>query len=206
MIAAVYCRKSQEQNGIADEAKSVARQLDHACAYAAGKGWTVDPVHVYTDDKISGALFGASRPGLARLLAALTPRPPFQVLVMSEESRLGPEAIETAWVMKRLTDAGVRVFFYLDDRERVLDSPTDKVMLSLSAFAAEMERDRARVRTHDALLRRGKSGHVAGGLVFGYVTVPSSRAAGAPTLSGSPTRARPRWCGPSSSAPPTDGA
>jgi DNA invertase Pin-like site-specific DNA recombinase len=121
------------------------------------------------DDGISGALFGASRPGLARLLAALTPRAPFQALIMSEESRLGREAIETAWVLKRITDAGVHVFFYLDDRERTLDSPTDKVMLSLTAFAAEMERDRARVRTHDALMRKAKRGHVTGGVVFGYV-------------------------------------
>jgi site-specific DNA recombinase len=88
---------------------------------------------------------------------------------MSEESRLGREAIETAWALKRITDAGVRVFFYLDDCERTLDSPTDKVMLSLTAFAAEMERDRARVRTHDSLLRKAKSGHVTGGVVFGYV-------------------------------------
>jgi site-specific DNA recombinase len=169
MICAVYARKSTEQSGLADESKSVTRQTEHARAYASRKGWAVADAHVYVDDGISGALFGASRPGLARLLASLTPRPPFRVLIMSEESRLGREAIETAWALKRITDAGVQVFFYLDDRERTLDSPTDKMMLSLTAFAAEMERDRARVRTHDALLRKAKSGHVTGGVVFGYV-------------------------------------
>jgi hypothetical protein len=30
MIAAIYARKSTEQNGVADEAKSVTRQVDHA--------------------------------------------------------------------------------------------------------------------------------------------------------------------------------
>ena len=50
---------------------------------------------------------------------------------MSEESRLGREAIETAYALKQLVQAGVRVFFYLEDRERTLDSPTDKIMLSL---------------------------------------------------------------------------
>jgi hypothetical protein len=49
---------------------------------------------------------------------------------MSEESRLGREQIETAFVMKQITDAGVRVFFYLEDRERTLDSAMDKVMLA----------------------------------------------------------------------------
>jgi site-specific DNA recombinase len=46
---------------------------------------------------------------------------------------------------------------------------TEKVMLSLTAFAAEMERDRARVPTHDALMRKARSGHVTGGVVFGYL-------------------------------------
>jgi site-specific DNA recombinase len=132
----------------------------------------VDPAQVYVDDGVSGALFGASRPGLAGLLAALAPRPAFGVLIMSEESRLGREQIETAYVLKRTTDAGVAVWFYMDDRQRTLDSPSDKVMLSLTAFASEMERDRARLRTHDALLQRAKHGHVTGGVVFGYRNVP----------------------------------
>jgi hypothetical protein len=34
MIAAIYVRKSTEQHGVADEQKSVARQIDHARQYA----------------------------------------------------------------------------------------------------------------------------------------------------------------------------
>ena len=104
MIAAIYARKSTEQTGTAEEAKSVTRQIDHARAYAAAKGWTVAEAHVYVDDGISGAEF-AKRPGLVRLINALTPRPPFQVLVMSEESRLGREQIETAYLLKQLITA-----------------------------------------------------------------------------------------------------
>ena len=89
MITAIYARKSTEQNGVADEAKSVTRQIEHARAYAERKGWTVADEHVYSDDGVSGALFGDKRPGLARLLNALRPRPGFDALVMSEESRLG---------------------------------------------------------------------------------------------------------------------
>jgi integrase len=84
--------------------KSVTRQVEHATAYAARKGWTVDPAYVYQDDGISGAEF-VNRPGLAALLAALGPRPAFAAVVMSEASRLGREQIETAYVLKRLTDA-----------------------------------------------------------------------------------------------------
>jgi DNA invertase Pin-like site-specific DNA recombinase len=126
MIAAIYARKSTEQNGVTDEAKSVARQIEHARAYAERKGWTVDDGHVYTDEGISGAEF-AKRPGFLRLMNALKPRPAFQILIMSEESRLGREQIETAYSLKQLAQAGVRVWLYLEDRERTLDSPTEKL-------------------------------------------------------------------------------
>src|SRR5215831_8004376 len=142
MIVAVYARKSTDQSGIADEQKSVARQIEHARAYAMRKGWTVDDAHIYVDDGISGAEF-ATRPRFLRLMNALKPRAPFQVLVMSEESRVGREAIETAYALKQLVQAGVRVFFYLENRERTDDSPTDKDMLSLTAFAEELAKRRA---------------------------------------------------------------
>ncbi|PYQ85903.1 MAG: hypothetical protein DMG02_26870 [Acidobacteria bacterium] len=71
MIAAIYARKSTEQNGVADEQKSVARQIEHARAYAIAKGWTVDDAHVYVDDGISGAEF-ANRPGFLGLMNART--------------------------------------------------------------------------------------------------------------------------------------
>jgi hypothetical protein len=37
MVAAIYARKSTEQSGVADEQKSVARQIEHARQYAARK-------------------------------------------------------------------------------------------------------------------------------------------------------------------------
>jgi DNA invertase Pin-like site-specific DNA recombinase len=109
MTAAIYARKSTDQSGISDEQRSVARQAEHARAYAARKGWQVRDEHIYVDDGISGAEF-ANRPGFLRLMNALKPRPPFQVLIMSEESRLGREAIETAYALKQLVQAGVRLF------------------------------------------------------------------------------------------------
>lgn len=135
MIAAIYARKSTEQTGVSDEEKSVTRQIEHAKAYALKKGWSVSDDHIFVDDGISGAEF-VKRPGFIRLMNALKPQPAFHFLIMSEESRLGREQIETAYSLKSITDAGVRVFFYLEDRERTLDSALDKVMLSLTGFAA----------------------------------------------------------------------
>lgn len=167
MIAAIYARKSNEQIGVTDEGKSVTRQIEHCQAYAERKGWRVAKEHIYFDDGISGAEF-ARRPGFIRLMNSLKPKPPFQVLVMSEESRLGREQIQTAYALQQLMDAGVRVFFYLTDQERTLNTAMDKVMLSLTNFAAEVEREKAQQRVYDAMIRKAKAGHVTGGKVFGY--------------------------------------
>jgi DNA invertase Pin-like site-specific DNA recombinase len=170
MIAAIYARKSTDQSDRDDEAKSVTRQVEHATAYAQRKGWTVDPAHVYTDDGVSGAEF-VKRPGFLRLMNALKSRPLFQILVIMDEDRLGREQIETAWALKQLITAGVRVFSYLQDRERTLNSPTEKLLLSVSTFADEMEREKARQRTYDVMARKARAGHVTGGRVYGYDNV-----------------------------------
>ena len=170
MIASIYARKSTEQSGFSDEQKSVARQIEHARAYAAKKGWTVAEDHIYSDDGISGVEF-TKRPGFLRLMNALKPRPSFHVLIMSEESRLGREQIQTAYALQQITDAGVRVFYYLNDQERKLDTAMDKIMGALAGFAAEMEREKASQRTRDAMERKAKTLCVTGCKVFGYENV-----------------------------------
>jgi DNA invertase Pin-like site-specific DNA recombinase len=170
MNAAIYARKSTEQNGVADESKSVARQVEHARAYATRKDWTVAEECVYVDDGISGAEF-SNRPGFVRLMNSLRPRAPFEVLIVSELSRLGREQLETGYAVKQLSQAGVRIFSYLEDREILLDTPTDKFLMSAANFAAEIEREKARQRTYDAMVRKARAGQATGGHVFGYRNV-----------------------------------
>jgi DNA invertase Pin-like site-specific DNA recombinase len=170
MIAAGYARKSTDQTGVADDAKSVTRQIDNIRAYAAKKGWVVPDEYIFVDDGISGAEF-ANRPGFLRLMNALKPKAPFQVLVMSEIARLGREQIETAYALKQLSTAGVRCFGYLEDKEMLVHSATDKFLLSALTFGADLEREKARQRTYDAMLRKALAGHVTGGRLFGYDNV-----------------------------------
>jgi site-specific DNA recombinase len=177
MIAGIYGRKSTDQAGVAADQKSIARQIEHARAYAAAKGWTVDETCIFVDDGISGAEFSA-RPGFVRLMNALKPRPSFQGLIMSEVSRLGREQIETAYALKQLSVAGVRCFSYLEDRELLMESATDKFLLGAVTFAADLEREKARQRTFDALHRKAKAGHVCGGKTFGYRNHPVTDASG----------------------------
>ena len=48
-------------------------------------GWTIDERLIYVDDGVSGAEF-ANRPGFLRLMNALKPQAPFEVLIVSELS------------------------------------------------------------------------------------------------------------------------
>ena len=55
MIAAIYARKSTDQIGLADEQKSVARQVEHARQYAARKGWTVEEAERWLGPNVADA-------------------------------------------------------------------------------------------------------------------------------------------------------
>lgn len=173
MISAIYARKSTEQNGIADEQKSVARQIDHARQYAARKGWTVDDRFVFVDDGISGAEF-QRRPGFLRLMNALKPAR-FQRLIISDVDRLGRDTIQTPYAIQQLLDADVRIYTYLDDREVTMTSSTDTFLVQVQAFVASLEREKARQRTSDAMIRKAQAGHVTGGRTFGYDNLRSER-------------------------------
>ena len=72
----------------------------------------------------------------------------------------------------------MQVWCYLDDRQRTLDSPMGKAMLALQGMADEMEREKARQRTCEAMLRLARAGHVTGGRVFGYENVEVCNADG----------------------------
>jgi DNA invertase Pin-like site-specific DNA recombinase len=123
------------------------------------------------DDAISGAEF-QNRPGYMRLLNALKPRAPFEVLIVSELSRLGREQLETGCACKQLSKAGVRIFSYLENREIALDDAKDVFLLWSMNFAAEIEREKASQRVRDAMTRKARAGHVCGGEPFGYRNRP----------------------------------
>jgi site-specific DNA recombinase len=170
-VAALYLRKSSEDERSAADGKSTARQRENAAAFAEERGWRVAEEHVYSDDGISGAEF-VNRRGLQRLLREVRQRPlPFQALVIAEPSRLGREQIETAYVLKQIVDAGVEVWGYLDGRALTMGNATDKIMFSIQAMAAESERERGRQRVRDALVRKAKAGHGTGARTYGYSNV-----------------------------------
>jgi len=70
MRAAIYARKSTDDNDRNADNKSVTRQVERARQFIAERGWRVNEAHIYVGDGISGAEF-KKRPGLLRMLGHL---------------------------------------------------------------------------------------------------------------------------------------
>jgi DNA invertase Pin-like site-specific DNA recombinase len=170
MIAAIYARKSTEQSGVSDDVKSVTRQVETATAYAARKGWTVSQEHIYVDDATSGAEWQA-RHAFNRMITTLDPRPAFQVLIVSELSRIGRDSVRTPYVIQQIEDAGVEIWSYLSDQRISLDDESSEIHTIFNSLAASYERRQARKRTHDAMKRKAECGLVTGGRLYGYDNV-----------------------------------
>jgi site-specific DNA recombinase len=171
MNAAIYARKSTEQRGVSDDAKSVARQIEHARAFALTRGWNISDGHVYADDGISGAEF-EKRPGLQRLLHdALGRRSPFGVVIVAEQKAIGREVSETSFTIKRLAEAGVEIIEYVHGRSLTPKNWIDKLTGTVLASIDEGHRQQTRERVHESHSSKHARGHVVGGRVFGYRNV-----------------------------------
>src|SRR5262250_898255 len=172
MIAALYCGKSTDDSERSAEARSSRRQIESATAYAERKGWTVDPRYIFVHENTSGAEW-KHRPGFNALLAALDPRAPFGVVIVSELSRIGRDTVRTPAAVMQIEEAGVEIRSYLSDAPISLADETSEIHTIFNSLAASFERRRARQRTYDALRRRAEAGAVTGGRVFGYRNVRS---------------------------------
>jgi len=173
LVAAIYIRKSNEQLDTHADQKSVERQREHAIKYATEMGWRVEERFIFVDDGVTGADF-TTREGFLNLMEALKVKggPGFQVLIMSEASRLGRKMWETGYAFAQIAAAKVRLFFYLERAEADLDSPEGQLMLTLKLYAAQVERTLAQRRTRDGLTKRHASGLATGQAWYGVELVP----------------------------------
>lgn len=162
MNAAIYARKSNEQKGRAEETKSVTRQIENALAYAAQKGWTVEPQHIFKDDGVSGAEF-EKRPGLQQALTATG----FSYLIVSERKSLGREMWGVGEVIRRFLKKNVEIWTYKD---RCLTSKNhlEKGMDAFEGVSDEGHFRQTQERVTESHTSLHAKGYVTGNRIFGY--------------------------------------
>ena len=73
-----------------------------------------------------------------------------------------------------LRAVGIRSVFVAaaTEERQAAAGATDKCLLSAVNFASEIEREKARQRTYDAMVRKARAGHATGGRTFGYSNYP----------------------------------
>ena len=174
MVAGCYARKSTDESDKAADAKSVARQVQRAKEYAAKKGWRFDHDLVFTDDGISGAEF-RTRAGLNRLLETVKGTHKLNVLIVSEQSRLGRDTIRTLALIQALRDADVRIFSYLEDKEISVDDEMAEIEQFMKSWAGASERRKASQRVRDKMRQLAEQGRSTGGRLYGYETKGGQR-------------------------------
>ena len=194
MIAAIYARKSNEQNDVADEQKSVTRQIEGARAFISARGWTLDdtqvgtkqvkgpdgtlvdrPIfrHIYEDDGVSGALF-ANRAEFQRMMRDAAAGA-FEAIVFFDIDRFGRNARQTMDALNTLADLGISIWDYSTGQALDLNSFEGETMTFMKARFAQQYRDQVRKHTRDSHRRKAEQGLVCGGRVFGYDNVRQTK-------------------------------
>jgi site-specific DNA recombinase len=169
MIAAIYARKSTGQH-VADDAKSVTRQIDNAKAFAAAQGWTVLDRFIFKDDGVSGA--EPTRLIERQRMIDLATSGAFDVVVMQAQDRFSRQSGHKAFTDLEHLAKHVQVWFYSDAKRFTFGTFESNVTgLLKGEFAAEFRRAIAQ-KTHEAMRRRAELGYVTGGRTFGYDNVP----------------------------------
>jgi len=162
MPAASYARFStDEQNPL-----SITDQDRVTAEYAARCSFPV--THRYADEGISGAAIG-NRPGF-QAMAASALRGEFDVLLVTDLSRLSRSAGDLNKTLDRLIFHGVRVIGVHSGYDS--DRPGHKMQAGVEGMAGESFREMISKRVYEALSGRAARGSFAGGRAYGYRSLP----------------------------------
>lgn len=118
-------------------------------------GYRIDYWH---EDTISGSTHAMGRPGFADMLGRMRDG---ESLIVSKLDRLGRDSIDVISTVRMLADRNIRVIVHsLGGVDLV--SPTGKLLVTMLAAVAEMERDLLIERTHAGIARARSEGKAIG--------------------------------------------
>lgn len=121
-------------------------------------GYAVDEDFRFCDVGVSGAVPAASRPAFQTMLGKLRKG---ETVVVTKLDRLGRDTVDIMQTVRNLSEMGVKVVV-LQLGNVDLTSSAGKLILSVLASVAEMERDLIRERTLAGLEAARKEGRVGG--------------------------------------------
>jgi DNA invertase Pin-like site-specific DNA recombinase len=121
-------------------------------------GYLIEPDYWFADEGVSGKVAASQRPAFKRMLGQVRKS---ETLVVSKLDRLGRDAIDVLQTVRQLGDRGIKVVV-LQLGTTDLTSTAGKLLLSMLAAVAEMERDLLVERTQAGLARARSEGKKLG--------------------------------------------
>jgi putative DNA-invertase from lambdoid prophage Rac len=142
-----YARVSTHEQDIANQRLEIERA-----------GYMIEDAFWFADTGVSGSIKAAERPQFEVLLDRIRPG---ETLVVSKLDRLGRDALDVGQTVKMLAEREIEVVV-LQLGKLDLASPAGKMMLTMLAAVAEMERDLLIERTQAGLARAKAQGRTLG--------------------------------------------
>lgn len=121
-------------------------------------GYQIEPDYWYADEGVSGKVPACQRPAFKRMLSQIRKG---ESLVVSKLDRLGRDSIDVLQTVRQLGERNIKVIV-LQLGNTDLTAPAGKLMLSMLAAVAEMERDLLVERTQAGLRRAKAEGKTLG--------------------------------------------
>ena len=121
-------------------------------------GYQIEPDYWFADEGVSGKVAASQRPAFKRMLGMVRKG---ETLVVAKLDRLGRDAIDVLQTVRQLGERGIKVIvLQLGDTD--LTSSGGKLLLTMLAAVAEMERDLLVERTQAGLARAKAEGKTLG--------------------------------------------
>ncbi|MBM4396836.1 MAG: recombinase family protein [Deltaproteobacteria bacterium] len=166
---AIYARYSSD----AQREASIEDQVRICQQYVERNHGTVEADRIFTDFAIRGG--SMQRPGFEALLRLIEGRSPqIDVIVTENLARVSRDFADSGQLYRQLRFAGVRMINVSDGIDTGLNS--SKLTFAIKAAVADSYRDDLADMTRRGLQGRVINGYSAGGLAFGYRTVPEKGA------------------------------
>lgn len=146
MANLIYCRVSTSEQTVTNQIKEI-----------TDAGYEVEDEFIFTDE-VSGATPFLRRPGFQRLLAQCRRR---DTLIVNKLDRLGRDQLDVQQAIKALQAKGVGIIV-LQLGKTDLASSAGRLIVSVLAAVAQMERDLIRERTLAGLARARQEGRKGG--------------------------------------------
>ena len=121
-------------------------------------GYQIEPDYWFADEGVSGKVAASQRPAFKRMLGQIRKG---ETLVVSKLDRLGRDAIDVLQTVRLLGESKITVIV-LQFGTTDLTSSAGKLLLSMLAAVAEMERDLLVERTQAGLARAKAEGKTLG--------------------------------------------